>query len=350
MAILPYPNLDSKPNLASLDLSVQSPKDRPWSIHKGRAEELQSFLFFSEYSPSNFDAKRWASRMVECAHALEFRVTESETGKVFRLHRAEFCRVPICPVCQWRRSMKWRARLICGFDKLIQAFPNHQYIFLTLTVRNCPVECLRAEIKRMVQAWHSLCHRKEFPAVGYVRSLEVTRSQTGECHPHFHCLLMVSKGYFTGKYYLSQERWTELWRQCLKVDYTPIVNVKKVKDRRKRKKRAKQLDLEGQGKVNTTELDNGILAAILETAKYCVKPDDLLADPNWIVKVADQIFRLQKTVTGGLIRRFINDREDDDDLIHITEDQGGEILTEHDYYLIFDWWSVFQRYLKRIED
>jgi hypothetical protein len=122
------------------------------------------------------------------------------------------------------------------------------------------------------------------------------------------------------------------------------VNVKKVRDRRKR---ASQLDpLEGQGKTNTN-LDVGILTAILETAKYCVKPDDLLADSDWIVKVADQIFRLRKTVTGGLIRQFINDKEDDSDLIHITDE---ETIAEYDYHLIFDWWSICQKYLQREED
>jgi hypothetical protein len=154
---------------------------------------------------------------------------------------------------------------------------------------------------------------------------------------------MVSKSYFTGKYYLSQVRWTELWRESAGLNYTPIVNVKKVRDRRKR---ASQLDpLEGQGKTNTN-LDVGLLTAILETAKYCVKPEDLLADPDWIVQVADQIFRLRKTVTGGLIRRFVNDREDDD-LIHITEE---ETISEPDYYLLFDWYSIVQKYLQREED
>jgi plasmid rolling circle replication initiator protein Rep len=243
--------------------------------------------------------------------------------------------------------MKWRARLIKGLGELIQAYPDYQFLFLTLTIRNCPVESLRAEIDRMVKGWHNLCHKKEFPAVGYVRSLEVTRNpETGECHPHFHCLLVVPQSYFTGKYYLSQVRWTELWRESAGLNYTPIVNVKKVKDRRKK---ASQLDpLEGQGKIKTDlDLDLGILTAILETAKYCVKPEDLLADPDWLVRVADQIFRLRKTVTGGLIRQFVNDREDDSDLIHITEE---ETISEHDYSLIFDWWSIVQKYLQREED
>lgn len=48
-------------------------------------------------------------------------------------------------------------------------------------------------------------------------------------HPHFHVLIAVNKSYFTSRDYLSQARWTAAWQQALQVDYTPIVDVRRIK-------------------------------------------------------------------------------------------------------------------------
>lgn len=45
-------------------------------------------------------------------------------------------------------------------------------------------------------------------------------------HPHFHVILMVNKSYLTDSTsYISQERWTSLWKESLQCDYTPIVHI-----------------------------------------------------------------------------------------------------------------------------
>lgn len=330
----------SKPdsNRLSGDLDHLSPKDRPWTRHRKTCDSFQVGLALSNEGALNFDPETYASRIAKCSQSLRFNVSEAPEGSKFTLVGARFCRVPICPICQWRKSLKWTARFIEGFTKLVQVYPDHEYLFLTLTIANCPIEELRAKIGVMVKGWDKLSKRKEFPAVGYIRSLEVTRNpKTGEAHPHFHCLLMVSPRYFDGRSYISQARWTELWREALQLPPgSPcIVNVKKVRSKKSKKSKADPLN----------PIDD-VINGILEVSKYTVKPSDLVADLDWTIKMADQLFKLKKVSTGGIIKKFINDSDIDmEDLINVS---GNELeINKQDYQLVFDWYSHVKKYLTR---
>ncbi|MDD0266199.1 protein rep, partial [Shigella flexneri] len=58
---------------------------------------------------------------------------------------------------------------------------------------------------------------------------EVTRGEDGSAHPLFLCLLMVHPSWFKGKNYVKHERWVELWRDCLRGDYEPNIDIRAVK-------------------------------------------------------------------------------------------------------------------------
>ena len=68
-------------------------KERPWASHKSDAQLLSYALALSD--------DRAAQRVRHCAVTLWFR--RHEDGSL-RLDTAQFCRVRLCPVCQWRRS------------------------------------------------------------------------------------------------------------------------------------------------------------------------------------------------------------------------------------------------------
>jgi plasmid rolling circle replication initiator protein Rep len=95
------------------------------------------------------------------------------------------------------------------YQKFIQDYPKHRWLFLTLTVKNCSIQELRKNLDCMNKSFIRLSKLKEFPGVGWIKSVEVTRGRDGNAHPHIHCLLMVAPGYF-GANYLSQERWIDL--------------------------------------------------------------------------------------------------------------------------------------------
>ncbi|RRC72388.1 replication protein, partial [Escherichia coli] len=106
-------------------------------------------------------------------------------------------------------------------------------MFLTLTVRNCAIGELGEMLNRMNAAFQRMKVRKEFrPVQGWIRTTEVTRGSDGSAHPHFHTLMMVPPGMLNGKSYVRHERWVELWRECLRVDYDPNVDVRAVKPRK----------------------------------------------------------------------------------------------------------------------
>ncbi|WP_250382399.1 protein rep, partial [Escherichia coli] len=97
-----------------------------------------------------------------------------------------------------------------------------------LTVRNCAIGELGETLSRMNMAFQRLKDRKEFrPVQGWIRTTEVTRGSDGSAHPHFHTLMMVPPSMFT-RDYVKHARWVELWRECLRVDYDPSVDVRAV--------------------------------------------------------------------------------------------------------------------------
>lgn len=282
-----------------------SPSDKPWDVHGAERDSVQQLYKQAEH--------RYSSRLLQCAQLLDFELKFQETGELKpRLKSTFFCRVRLCPVCQWRRTLRHQAKFFQVIPKVIELFPTYRFIFLTITVRNCPLEDLRDQMKAMNTAWAKMSREqcKWWPAVGWVRSTEVTRGKDGLAHPHFHAILMVPSGYFKNGY-LSQSAWTEKWQKAMKLDYTPIVNVKAVKGR-------------------PGESDNeGMARALCETLKYSVKPSDLVNDLGWLIGLTEQLHKTRAIATGGLLKDFLADlekEETNDDLINVGEEDSGEVL------------------------
>ena len=60
---------------------------------------------------------------------LKFGVNPDQ-GKLV-LKQAFFCVSVICPVCQWRRSLLWRAVMFQQLPNIQERFPTHRWVFLT---------------------------------------------------------------------------------------------------------------------------------------------------------------------------------------------------------------------------
>ena len=56
----------------------------------------------------------------------------------------------------------WQARFYQFLPKLVTEHPKARWLFLTLTVRNCPVTELGDTLTAMNAAWQRLKDRKEF--------------------------------------------------------------------------------------------------------------------------------------------------------------------------------------------
>lgn len=310
---------------ADLYLSDVSPKDKPWDKHRASADRVQTIY-------SNQGYLGYAGRMGLCSQALGFALEAQDDGEFrVRLRQARFCRVRFCPVCQWRRSMMWRARFFKALPKVLEQHPKARFIFLTLTVRNCPIEELRDTVKAMNAAWQRLAQRKRFPAEGWIKAIEVTRNaKDGSAHPHIHAVLMVKPSYFSGKTYIKQAEWSELWQSCLRADYSPIIHVQTVKPK------------------TTTANDAasaGLLEALLETFKYGVKPSDLVADEKWLIQLTEQLHKTRAVAIGGKLRDYLSE-EEPEDLIHTEGEPEEEEMSEADKLFWFGWREMAQRYAK----
>lgn len=302
-------------------LSDLSPRDKPWDVHRAQCDQV-NYLYAAA---SEFE--RLAKRMADCSGLLSFAwVNSNETGETsLKLKSSRFCRVRHCPVCQWRRSLMWQARFYQALPGVVEAHPKARFVFLTLTVRNCPITELRDTLGAMNTAWQRLIKRKEFKAVkGWLRSTEVTRGQDGSAHPHFHALLMVSPKYFASQY-VTHGQWAELWRDCLRVDYLPNVDIRTVK---KRKPKDGQLDA-----FESYTVAEELNAAVSETLKYAVKPDDMTeGSPDWFLELTRQTHKLRFIATGGALKNILRlDQESDQDLAlqGITEaldDEEGQAV------------------------
>lgn len=292
-------------------LSDLSEKDKPWEVHRIEADLVEQL-----YRDAGF--MDYGDRVHDCSQWLKFALQQHDTDELkLKLSNARFCRVRFCPVCQWRRSMKWRARFLKALPEITQAHPTHRWVFLTLTVRNCPIGELRSTLRQMGDAWKRLVQKKIFPAVGFVRATEVTRSELGEAHPHFHALLLVESTYF-GRQYLKQDKWVELWQDCLRVNYAPSVRVKAIK----------------------SDADR----AILECLKYGVKVQDLIIDSEWLAQLTEQVRKTRAVSVGGVLRDFIKE-EEPENLVNIEEE--NEDSDEHINELYFDWSRIKSRYIQR---
>lgn len=307
-------------------LAVISPKDKPWDVHRSEVQDVEAIYAQAQ------EFERYAQRLNSCTGLLRFaQVVDSETGEMrLRLREAHFCRVRLCPVCQWRRMLAWLARFYQAIPAIQAQFPDAKWIFLTLTVRNCDIHDLRSTLRSMNDGWNRLRLRKEFRLVtGWVRTTEVTRGGDGSAHPHFHSLLMVPPSMLAGKNYVTHAKWVNIWKSSARLDYDPVVDVRAVKPKR--------------SKATKGELVDPLLSAVPETLKYAVKPSDMLTDAQWLFELTRQIHHARFVATGGALKDVLAFDEETADLL-LADQPADEIEDPSLPRLAFEWRRDERRY------
>lgn len=268
-----------------------------------------------------------AIRLRDCATDLFFRI-QPDGSK--RLERTNFCRVRLCPICQWRRGLK----TFTVTRKILSAMEDRwKYIFLTLTVRNCQPEELDATLTNVLKAWSRLTRTKAYMTAvqgGYMRTVEITHNLEDDTyHPHIHAILAVRPSYFTGKTYISQAAWAELWQRSARLDYAPVVHVQRCKG-------------------TSPE-------AIAEVAKYAVKVGDYLVADDWqltvdTVRLLDKVLANRRFVAyGGLMaetkRKLGLEDPDNGDLVNVDEDADKPAEGKR---VCYSWVSGYRQYLREV--
>lgn len=284
-------------------------------------------------------------RVRDCGTFLEFKRFINDNS--MKLNKANFCKVRLCPMCSWRRSLKIYGQVSKIMDEVVKN-KDLEFIFLTLTTRNCEGQDLSNTIDNIFNAFNKMTKRVKFKksVKGYFRALEVTHNLNimsdwfDTYHPHLHCILVVNKSYFKKPdIYITQEEWTSLWKDVLKVDYTPIVDVRKFNKDRK-----------GQG----------VSKSVAEVAKYTVKDNDYIIHDDVTNEVIehltdDAVFILDKalahrrlTAFGGILKKYhkklnLDDAEDGD----LVNTDNEEIREDLEYIIERYCWNIgYKQYLK----
>ena len=78
-----------------------------------------------------------AERLRQCATELVY--SYDPTTGLKRLKSANFCSVRLCPMCQWRRALKTYLHMTKIYNA-VEADRPRAYIYLTLTMRNMPLD------------------------------------------------------------------------------------------------------------------------------------------------------------------------------------------------------------------
>lgn len=314
-------------------------KLRPWK------EKKQGNVSYARYLKQLHFTK--AHNVAQCGDVLTFKKLPEGRLKLFQTW---FCKSKLCPLCNWRRSLKSSNQLQELLQVALQKEPTGRFLFLTLTQENSSGKTLKQDIARMSKAVNRLLNYKKVSQnlLGYVRSLEVTVNDQDleniTYHSHFHVLLFMKREYFSdSQNYLEQAEWTNLWRRALKVDYQPIVHIQAVKKNAKRQNK------------------NSLLAAAQETAKYQVKSSDILtgleARDLEVIEVLEKALAGTRQISfGGLFKKLrhdlqLDDAEDGNLIDTDSAEDDAELGTEvviakwdwkrRDYYIVRPAQSIF---------
>jgi plasmid rolling circle replication initiator protein Rep len=304
-------------------LTDLSPKDQKWDYHRANTTVI------GQHYDANPRFERLGDRMAGCTTWLGFaELVNRDSGEIgLKLRYANFCGVRHCPTCAWRRTLRNTARFFAAIPRLQERFPKHRWLFLTLTVKNCEPENLRETIKAMNAAWKRLIERANWPGEGWVKAVEVTRGEDGSAHPHFHVMVMVKPSYFTHGY-IKHEEWAERWKSVMRLDYTPVVDVRVVKPKK-----------EGQT----------IEAAVVETLKYATKVQDSLKSPEWLYIITEQLHKMRFVESGGALKGVLKEQFTDEELIAGDEpasDDEDSLDKGEEKIVGVSWNSSSKRYIR----
>ena len=189
-----------------------------------------------------------------------------------------------------------------ALPKVITDYPTMRYLFVTLALKNCAIGDLRKTIIHLNESFSRLAGIKEFPAVGYMKTVEVARGKSGDCQLRLHVLMGVKASYF-GNRYISKKDWCLFWKRSAKVDYTPTIE------------------------VQATSPKASPLELLAEIVKWQNKPNDLMfADREWFLEYTKQIKGTKAFASGGIFKDYFKELDKEattDEMIGNNETQEG---------------------------
>lgn len=262
---------------------------RDWKKRKKMTLRVADLMY-------NYDPER-AEIIRNCGTYLEFARFGDGSEK---LRHANFCRQRLCPMCQWRRSIKLRVQADQIYKLLEER--GYKHVFLTLTVRNCTAQELPFTVERIFQSAAKLKRQKIYRNAvrGAYRAFEITYNpDENTYHPHFHLLLTVEGDYFNKEnpYYITHDMIMQAWRKVAELDYDPYVHIEGIKLKENQSMTAACVEI-CKYPTKSAEIFS---ATVLQTIDYALRGRRLI---EWSGIDADvrRELKLDDIETGNLIQ------------------------------------------------
>lgn len=283
-----------------------------------RKKENKKFGLFLNTIIDDLDFKmshKTYERILECGNYLVFKSDKDLSN--FKLHSANFCGNRFCPFCTYLKSIK---DFITNYNLLMHCINNGKYgfLFLTLTSVNCEIDSLYEEITKYYKAFQRFIKRKEVASVvnGYIRKLEITYNEKSRTfHPHYHLILLVNNSYFNSRYYISRNRFLEIWSNSFRDNRITQLDVRRIKV-------------------------NDLLNSTLELSKYVSKFNNIYNDSFVFKNYYKGLKNRQLISYGGLFKDYLKKYKSDEFEYYLDKDDIDYI------YLVFSKWlgDYYERY------
>ena len=302
---------------------------RPWQEKKLANVEYYELLHILDFKKTE--------RVKACAEILEYKVDKKTLEK--HLFKVWFCKSPLCPMCNWRKTMKHGIQSQRIIAEVMKRKPTCRWLFLTLTIKNVYDGAdLDQSLKDMAIGFNRLMKYKKVKQnlIGFMRATEVTVNDTDNSYnQHMHVLLCVEPMYFkNAENYVNQKQWTAFWQKAMKLAYEPVVHIQIVRPKNK----------------HTSDMES----AVAETVKYPVKDTDYRTKDQAknlqrVAELEQGLYKKRLISYGGLLKEMhkkLNlDNVEDGDLVHIDDDEKE--INENAYSVVAYWnWERENYFIK----
>lgn len=268
-----------------------------WSDQKARCMDLADQV--------GKVAITYGRELALCALRLDFRDHE-DGGKSVK--KWSSCNRRWCPVCAWRKSKMRYLAVLRNLPGILAANKGSRFAMWTFTVRNCRVDELSQVTSLMAAAFRRLTLRPSFPITGYVRALEITFPREGEAHPHYHVVVSRDRlGRFP-----SHADLVAAWRECLRIDYDPIVEAHMVR-----------VDKSGC---------ESVLKALSQVLKYSIKPMNELPYATWAIPAVAALKGVRFVASGGIFKELFAEEENKPEQSPVVESRAYAYQAEEREY------------------
>lgn len=234
----------------------------------GKVQEVCTFTLRKKQSIAISEAfnilgmEKRGGYIKDCGGLLGFK--ECSFGHYKKLAYGNFCGQRLCPMCQWRRSLKTYGQVSEIYNLISERYSERSYfpVMLTLTIRNCGYGQLENVVSRLMKGFNRLfdCNKNNLPfkVVGYFRSLEVTyNKKSDDFHPHIHALILVNQRDYN-KYFALKDKVIFKTQDLIASNWARLLG-------------------EDRAFCHLQRMKNSELRMIAEIAKYATKPSSYIS-------------------------------------------------------------------------